>query len=72
MFFSDTFMIVVVALMGALAGLYFLGVYIDVFDGLISLKPDYRERAAELLNAYREKKKNREKETNIEREMNKL
>ncbi len=72
MFFSDTFIIVVVALMGTLAGLYFLRVYIDVFDGLISLKPDYRERAAELLNAYREKKKNRKKEANIEREMNKL
>ena len=72
MFLSDTFIIVVVVLIGALAGLYFLGVYIDVFDGLFSLKPDYRERAAELLNAYRKKQKNREKEARIEREMNNL
>jgi len=59
MFISNTFIIVVAALMSALVGLYFLGVYRDVVNGLFSLKPDYKERAAELLNAYRKKQKKR-------------
>ena len=69
MFISNTFMIVVVVLMSATVGLYFLGVFQDVFRGSLFRKMDYKERAAELLNLYKRRRNNQGRSTDVKRDL---
>lgn len=72
MFMSDTFFGVVVVFLSVLASLYYFGVYRDVFTDFFGTKPNYDERAAELLNSFIEESENVDSKKGIEPEQNSL
>ena len=53
MFIANEFVVVVIALLAGLAGLYIFRVVLSVRGSITKAGPDFEERAAELLDAYR-------------------